>query len=81
MPEKLTEAQSALLQKLTAWRGVTLLRRDEAETAISMAATAFIALGPNEEDGSVAAMITQEGRDVVAGRLALANQDGGRADA
>jgi hypothetical protein len=64
MSEKLTDAQFALLQDLARFRGAIWLRGERAKTAISMAATKFIALGPDEPDGSVVAQVTAEGREI-----------------
>lgn len=68
----LTEAQINLLHSISGYKGPIWLRGERATTAISLCATKLIALGPSEDDGSVTAMITQEGRELVASRLSPA---------
>lgn len=61
----LTESQRELLEKLAGRAGVIWVRGAEAETAIGMARTPYVALGPTETSGAVTAAITAEGRTIL----------------
>lgn len=62
----LTNAQRNLLTMLVPKSGVIFIRGEDAETAISLAKTPLVALGPTEASGAVAVLITAEGRAALA---------------
>lgn len=66
MPKRdLTPPERGLLRKLQTV-GIIWLKDAEADIAKGMADTPFIALGPTEPNGNVAALITDAGRTVLA---------------
>ena len=76
--KEIWNAERALLCSLAEFRGAIWLRGDRAETAIGLADTPYLALGPTEDDGSVVVMITGEGRKIAALFPAPADEAGGR---
>lgn len=64
----LTNAQRSLLTMLAPKAGVIFVRGEDAETAISLANTPLVALGPTEASGAVTVLITAEGRAALAAK-------------
>lgn len=63
--KSLPEDQRNLLSHLNRFAGVIWLRGDHAATALAMADTKLVALGPQTSSGAIAAAITPEGRALV----------------